>query len=49
VFSVHPATLPEVKQIINSSKLGPLKKLAQKALEASSGAEVAKIMDIVNH
>jgi len=47
VFSVHPATLLEVKQIINKSKLATLKKLAQKALKASNGAEVAKIMEAV--
>jgi len=49
VFSVHPATLLEVKQIINNSKLATLKKLAQKALKASNGAEVAKIMGVISH
>ena len=44
-FSVHPANLLEVKQIINNSKLGPLKKLCKKALKANNGLEVAKLME----
>lgn len=44
-FSVHPANLLEVKQIINNSKIGPLKKLCKKALKADSGLEVAKLME----
>ena len=47
-FSVHPAALLEVKQIINNSELAPLAKLAQKALNARNGIEVAEIMATVN-
>ncbi len=47
-FSVHPAALLEVKQIINNSELAPLKILAQKALNARNGIEVAEIMAAVN-
>ncbi len=43
-FSVHPATLLEVKQIIIDSNIGELKVLADKALKANSGIEVANIM-----
>ena len=47
-FSVHPAMLLEIKQIINNSRLAPLTKLAQKALKARSGMEVAEIMRSAN-
>ena len=43
-FSVHPATLLEVKQIIIDSNISELKELANKTLKASSGIEVANIM-----
>jgi len=43
-FSVHPATLLEVKQIIIDSNISELQVLANKALKASSGIEVANIM-----
>ncbi len=43
-FSVHPATLLEVKQIIIDSNIGELQMLANKALKASNGIEVANIM-----
>ncbi|MEE8233449.1 MAG: putative PEP-binding protein, partial [Gammaproteobacteria bacterium] len=43
-FSVHPATLLEVKQIIIDSNVGDLEALAKKALKAKSGIEVANIM-----
>jgi phosphotransferase system enzyme I (PtsI) len=43
-FSVHPATLLEVKQIIIDSNIGELQVLANKALKASTGIEVANIM-----
>ena len=39
-FSVHPATLLEVKKIINDSDTNELKKLTRKALKATSGAEI---------
>ena len=44
VFSVHPATLLEVKQIVIDSNIGDLEALAKKALKAKSGIEVANIM-----
>ena len=43
-FSVHPATLLEVKQIIIDSDIGELQTLANKALKANNGIEVANIM-----
>jgi len=43
-FSVHPATLLEVKQIIIDSNVDELQVLANKALKASDGIEVANIM-----
>ena len=47
-FSVHPAVLLEIKQIINQSELESLERLARKALKAQNGAEVAQIMAKVN-
>ncbi|OGT75517.1 MAG: phosphoenolpyruvate--protein phosphotransferase [Gammaproteobacteria bacterium RIFCSPLOWO2_12_47_11] len=47
-FSVHPAALLEIKQIINQCKLTILKKLAKKALNADNGIEVAEIMASAN-
>jgi phosphoenolpyruvate-protein kinase (PTS system EI component) len=41
---VHPATLLEVKQIIIDSNVSELQTLANKALKASNGIEVANIM-----
>jgi len=43
-FSVHPAALLEVKEIINKSEVAPLAILAKKALNARNGTEVAEIM-----
>lgn len=43
-FSLHPTTLLEVKQIILESDISLLQRLANKALKASSGVEVANIM-----
>ena len=43
-FSVHTASLLEVKQIIIDSNIGELKVLANKALKASNGIEIANIM-----
>ena len=43
-FSVHPAVLLEIKQIINQSEIEPLERLAKKALKAQNGIEVAAIM-----
>jgi len=47
-FSVHPAALLEIKQIINQCKLTILKKLAKKALNADNSIEVAEIMASAN-
>ena len=44
VFSVHPATLLEVKQIVIDSNIDDLEALAKKALKAKNGIEVANIM-----
>ena len=43
-FSVHPAALLEVKQIITESNITELTKKARKALVSKSGSEVAAIM-----
>ncbi|RKZ49852.1 MAG: phosphoenolpyruvate--protein phosphotransferase [Gammaproteobacteria bacterium] len=43
-FSIHPATLLEVKQIIIDSNVSELQTLANKALKASNGIDVANIM-----
>ncbi len=43
-FSVHPATLLEVKQIIIDSNIRKLQVLANRALKASNGIDVANIM-----
>jgi len=43
-FSVHPATLLEVKQIVIDSNIDDLEALAKKALKAKTGIEVANIM-----
>jgi len=48
-FSVHPAALLEIKQIINQCELTLLKKLAKKTLNADNGIEVAEIMAGVKH
>ena len=47
-FSVHPAALLEIKQIIIDSDLGSLETLANKALKASNGIDIANIMREVN-
>jgi phosphoenolpyruvate-protein phosphotransferase (PTS system enzyme I) len=39
-FSVHPATLLEVKKIINDTDIGQLESLTKKILNATSGAEI---------
>lgn len=43
-FSVHPASLLEVKQIIIDCNIGDLEILANKALKASNSIDVANIM-----
>ena len=43
-FSVHPATLLEVKKIINDTDLGALETLTQTALTATSGAEIQRLL-----
>jgi phosphotransferase system enzyme I (PtsI) len=47
-FSVHPAALLEVKQIINESRLGQLSLLKDKILGARDSQEVNEIMSLVN-
>jgi phosphotransferase system enzyme I (PtsI) len=44
-FSVHPASLLEVKQIVLETDLGRLDGLAQRALAAACGADVAALLD----
>ena len=39
-FSVHPASLLEVKKVINNSHIGKLEKLTKAVLKAASGMEV---------
>ncbi len=43
-FSVHPATLLKIKQIIIDSNIRELEMLTKQALNASDGVEVANIM-----
>ena len=45
IFSVHPANLLEVKKTIMDSDIGSLTQLAARALHASSGAEVAALLE----
>ena len=44
-FSVHPASLLEVKHLIMESEMGSLQELARRALAAGGGAEVAAILE----
>lgn len=44
-FSVHPASLLEVKQIILESETGNLDEMARRALAADCGAEVAALLE----
>jgi phosphoenolpyruvate-protein phosphotransferase (PTS system enzyme I) len=39
-FSVHPASLLEIKKIINNTNINELESLTEQALNASSGAEI---------
>lgn len=48
VFSVHPANLLEVKEIINDSNINELQGLAQQALFARTSDDVGKIMELMN-
>jgi phosphotransferase system enzyme I (PtsI) len=43
-FSVHPASLLEVKKIINDTNISKLSKLVKKALNASSGNEIKALL-----
>jgi len=43
-FSVHPASLLEVKKIINSTNISELDSLMKKVLNASSGAEIKLLL-----
>lgn len=44
-FSLHPANLLEVKQVITQSSVKVLETLANRSLAASSGQEVAALLD----
>lgn len=48
VFSVHPANLLEVKEIITASNINELQVLAQRALFAKTSDDVGRIMDQMN-
>ena len=48
VFSVHPANLLEVKEIITESNINELQVLAQRALFAKTSDDVGEIMDQMN-
>jgi phosphoenolpyruvate-protein phosphotransferase (PTS system enzyme I) len=43
-FSVHPASLLEVKKIINNTNISELNDLTKKALHATSGAEIKMLL-----
>ena len=43
-FSVHPASLLEIKKIINLTNISELSDLTNTALNASSSAEVVKML-----
>jgi len=47
-FSIHPASLLEVKKIITESDIGTLEAPARDTLFAKSGAEIQAIMDNLN-
>jgi phosphotransferase system enzyme I (PtsI) len=47
-FSVHPANLLEVKEIVTASNIDHLQGLAQQALFARTSAEVGQIMERMN-
>ncbi len=47
-FSVHPAALLEVKQIIIDSRVDELTYLAKKALKSRSGTDVAQLTQHIN-
>jgi len=48
VFSVHPANLLEVKEVITESNINELQGLAQQALFAKTSDDVGKIMELMN-
>ena len=48
VFSVHPANLLEVKEIITESNINELQGLAQQALFAKTSDDVGNIMELMN-
>ncbi|MCI0401464.1 MAG: phosphoenolpyruvate--protein phosphotransferase [Gammaproteobacteria bacterium] len=47
-FSVHPAVLLEIKQIIMASRVNELTYLAKKALKSRSGIDTAELMQHIN-
>ena len=44
-FSLHPANLLEIKQVITQSSVKELETLANRSLTANSGVEVAALLD----
>ncbi len=44
-FSIHPASLLEIKQAITNTSVRDLDGLARRALAASNGAEVAELLE----
>jgi phosphotransferase system enzyme I (PtsI) len=48
-LSMHPSSLPEVKQVINNSDYGRLTKLARRAVYACNSEEVAILMENINN
>ena len=45
-FSLHPASLLEIKQVITQSSVKDLQSLADRSLTAASGMEVAALIDL---
>ena len=45
-FSLHPASLLEIKQVITQSSVKELQSLADRSLTAASGMEVAALIDL---
>jgi len=48
-FSVHPNALLEVKQIINGSHVGDMRRLTQRVMRATRAVTRAALVDQINH
>ena len=48
-FSMYPATLLEVKRIVNDSELPRLERMARRILRADTREEILTLMDKLNH